>query len=218
VLATIAVTAALGLYAVAVPHFGELQAKVLATSASVSAASILVLACLPAWERRRLRPLPLIGAVSSPAAFALIVVGLWAEIEADWFWQSMRTFLAGGLFAALSSLLALARLAPRYRRVLAIAVGLALVLTSLYIAGIWSRPESEAYTRVVAAASVVTAAFVVAVPVLHRASRHEPAGAGSEARLRFCPSCGRRLPEEPGQEGSCPACGASFRVRFGPLP
>ena len=41
VLGAIALTAVLGLYAVLVPDFGELQAKVLGTSAAISGASVL---------------------------------------------------------------------------------------------------------------------------------------------------------------------------------
>lgn len=54
--ASVAVNAALGIYAVVAPEFGETQGRVLATSLCVTGAVLLALACEPAWERRLLGP------------------------------------------------------------------------------------------------------------------------------------------------------------------
>lgn len=216
VLAAIAATAGLGLYAVAVPDFGELQAKVLATSACVTGAGVVVLACLPAWERRRLLPAPVLGAAAGAAAFSLLVAGMWAEIEARPYTKTTATLFVAAAAGTLASLLALARLAPRHRWTLAVALALVLVLALLGVAGIWAEPPAGEYGRAVGAAGVVTAAFVLAVPVLHRAGRRELPTGGERPSLRFCPSCGRPLGAPAGGDSSCPACGASFRVRFRP--
>jgi hypothetical protein len=212
VLSGIVVTAALGLYAVAVPHFGDLQRNVLGTSASVTAANLLVLACLPAWERRRLIPIPLIGAVATAVAFAFIVAGMWSETGHAWFWRTTGSFLILGIWAVLSSLLALAGPAPRYRWVLHTAVMLSLLLGALGLAGIWSRQSSGAYTRIVAAFAVLVAAFVVAVPVLHRAGRD--AGSAGKTTIGFCPICGCPASGAEQEPITCPSCGGSFRVRL----
>src|SRR6266508_1536424 len=49
---SIAVNAALGIYAVLAPDFGETQEKILGTSLCVTGAAVLALACEPTWERR----------------------------------------------------------------------------------------------------------------------------------------------------------------------
>ncbi len=212
VLGGIVVTAVLGIYAVAVPHFGDLQRNVLGTSAAVTAASVLGLACLPAWERRRLGPVPLIGVCGIVVAFTFIVVGMWSGTGHSWFWRTMGTFLIVGLWGVLSSLLALARPVPRYRWVLSTAVTLSLVLGGLGLAGIWSEQSSSVYMRIVAGCAVLVAAFVIAVPVLHRAGRDEAPDAS--ATIGFCPICGSRASGAEHGPITCPSCGRSFRVRI----
>jgi hypothetical protein len=209
VLGAIAVTAVLGLYAVVSSDFGDLQAKVLATSAAISVASILALACAPAWERGLLMPLPAVAAGLSLLALVLLVVGIWSEFE-DHYWSTFGTVLMLAVWGVLVSLLALARLAPRYRWTFFAAAGLTLLLTVLGIGALWGEGDYDAYGRLAAAVAVLSAAFVLLVPVLSRASRSEPELAGAAA---FCPRCGRKL--DTGQaEGPCPGCGARFRVRF----
>src|SRR5262249_42656129 len=156
-----------------------------------SAASILVLACMPAFDRRLIMPVPPIGAGASVLALALIVVGIWAEPSREGYWKTMGTLLVAGAWAALTSLLALVPLAPRYRWTFRVAAGLALVLASIGVVAMWTTPSSDAFGRVGAGVAVLTAAFVIAVPVLSRASRgetkREPA---PEAPAGFCPRCG----------------------------
>jgi hypothetical protein len=173
VLGAIVVTVALALYAVLLPGFGDVQGKVLATSACVTGASLLVLACLPAWERGLARLAPAVGAGATLAGLALIVVAIWEEPSQDGYWKSVGTFLLVGGWGTLVSLLALAELAPRYRWTFLAAAGLALLLTAIAVVAMWSAPSSGLFERLAAGVAVLTAAFVVVVPVLSRASRGE---------------------------------------------
>ncbi len=212
VLGAIALTAALGLYAVAFPDFGELQAKILGTSASVSGASVLVLACMPALERRLYLPVPPLGAAASVVAFALIVIGIWSEPSHDAYWKTMGSALILAVWGALVSLLALAPLLPRFRWTFFAAAGLTLLLALLGVAAMWSEPDSEVFGRVVGGVAVLAAAFVVTVPVLSRAGRPE---VGTKTMpVGFCPHCGSKLEAQGGEDGSCPECGARFQVRY----
>lgn len=213
-LTAIGITAALGLYAVAVPHFGDFQAKVLATSASVSGACVLTLTCLPAWERRQLRAVALLGMAASLLGFALLIAGIWSEPDADSYWKTTVTVLLLALWSAISSLLALATLAPRYRWTFWAAVGVLLVFAGLGAGAMWGEPSSAAYGRVVGAFGVLTAAFVLSVPILHRASRGESAAAPAGGSVAFCPSCGQAVQGREGAEISCAHCRARFRVGY----
>jgi hypothetical protein len=210
VLSAIAVTAALGLYAVVVPDFGDLQAKILATSASISGASILVLACLPAFERRLVSPVPAVGAAATLFGVSLLVIGIWAEPSRDAYWKTMGMTLFVAGWGALTSLLALAPLAPRSRWTFLAAAGLSFVLALLGMVGLWYEPDSDAFGRVVGGVAVLTAAFVITVPVLSRAGRGEAPG----APVGFCPRCGTKLGAQTPPTGPCPDCRARFRVRF----
>ena len=214
VLGAIAVTAVLGLYAVLVPDFGQLQAKVLGTSAAISVASILILACTPAWERRLVLPLPVVGAGLVVVAWVLVVVGMWAEVERAGYWKTMGTTVMLTAWAVLVCLLALAGLPRRHRWTFFAAAGFTLALALVGIGVMWTEPDSSAVGRLVGALAVLSAAFVLAVPVLHRASRAElvveEAPAGS-----FCPRCGAAVSAVADAEpATCSRCGARFRVMY----
>ena len=122
--ASVAVNAALGIYAVVAPEFGETQGRVLATSLCVTGAVLLALACEPAWERRLLGPVPYLGAVIGALGFGLVIVVVWAEPESELFGNTTSSAMTVAVAGAAASLLALARLAPPHQWVLALALGL----------------------------------------------------------------------------------------------
>lgn len=214
-LGSIAVNAALGIYALVVPGFGDLQRRVLLTSVLVTAAGIVALACLPAWERRRLWPVPVVSVAASALGLVLAVVVVWSEpSEGSALIKTMGTFLVLGGAGVLSSLLGLARLARRFRWVLAVALGLIALLALFYVTAIWAELDNPPtwLVRVYGVVAILVAAFVVAVPVLHRASARRPEALA--APVSFCPGCGRPLSARLREEASCPACGARFRVEY----
>ena len=215
VLGSIAVNAALGIYALVVPDFGDLQAKVLGTSACVTGTGVLALACLPAWERRKPALLPLAGMGAAVGGFGLLIVGIWAEPGGKAVAKTALTLLWLAAALALSSLVSLARLAPRYRWAYPAVVSLALLLVTLGVAALWGEFSDEAFYRGLGVVAVLLAALTLAVPILHRASRHELAPAGGGApRVGFCPRCGRSLSAQADATTSCPGCGARFSVRY----
>jgi hypothetical protein len=213
--ASIAVNAALGIYALVVPHFGSLQGRVLATSACVTGAGVLTLACLPAWERRRLSILPRLGVATTPVGFALIVVGLWAGIDNSAYGKALGTVLVVAVVCVIACVLSLAELAPRYRRAFPVADGLAVLLGAMIVGGIWSGFPGSWYGRAAGVVAVLFAAATVSVPILHRASRGEPgAAAPTQPDVRFCPACGSPVGPATGGEAACGSCGSRFQVRY----
>ena len=212
VLAAIVVSAGLGISALASAHFGELQWKILGTSGCTTGAGLLVLGCLPALERRRVRPLPALGIAASLLGFGLLVVGMWTKTGVDPFWKTAGTLLVVAGIAANSSLLALPRLAPRFRWPLPAAVAIGIVVAGFGIVAIWDGTSNGAFWRTFGAFAVLLAALTLAIPVLQRTSRGELLQREEAAvEVRFCPSCGHRL--APGSS-SCTTCGARFEVRF----
>lgn len=215
VLASIAVNAALGIYALLVPHFGDLQGRVLTTSACVTGACVLAFACLPAWERGRLAFVPAAGIATSTLGFAVVVAGIWAKTESGPYWKAAATVLVVAGVCVLSSVLSLAELAPRFRWAFPAAVSLAALLGAMIMAGFWGEWSNEWYFRLLGVAAVLLAAATLAVPILHRASRGEfEMLAPGRASVRFCPSCGRAVLPVSDEEATCGGCGSHFRVRY----
>lgn len=219
VLGSIALNAALGIAALVIPHFGGPEVRVLATSACVTGAGVLVLACLPAWERRRLGPVPPLAMGLGVLGFALAVGGIWWGGDSDAYGRALGTVLVCAVLLTLICLTALVRLAPRYLWVQHLAMGAAGVLAVLFVIAIWGEVDDGWYPRAAGVVAVLLAASVVALPVLHRASRgwQQPA-----SLVRFCPLCGAAA--GPGaaaaRELACAACGARVAVRVvaGPAP
>ena len=230
VLGSIAVNAALGISALVAPGFGDVQVRILMTSLCVTGAGIVVLACLPAWERRRLWPVPPLAAGAAVLGFALLVGATWADVDTDAYAQSVATVMLVAAVGVHASVLALARPAERYRFALPAASGLAALVAVLLLVQLWAQWSAPWFGRMTGVVAVLLAAVTVAVPVLHRAARAAAgsllaqAGAAADLvppspALRHCPSCGRPLAVAaavPGgaAEADCPGCGAVFTVRF----
>jgi hypothetical protein len=219
ILTSVAVGALLAVVALLGAEFGEIHAKIIGTSFSVTGAGMLALASLSAWERSRLGPLPGIGAATSIAAVALLIVGIWAETESGVYWKTMGTLLIVAAAVALVSLLSFGRLAHRYQWVVNVGFALAAILAVYAIALMWSEVEDQWAWRVFSVIWVLLASTTVAVPVLHRTGRehripHRALGLADEAR--FCPLCGEGLTAPFGESARCPSCGSTFQVDFTP--
>ena len=77
-LVSVAVSAAMGVYALLLGEFRETQGKLLATTVSISGASTFGLVSGIALERGRLGLVPWLGIAASAVCATLIVIGPWA--------------------------------------------------------------------------------------------------------------------------------------------
>jgi hypothetical protein len=138
--ASVAVNAAIGIYAVLVPDFGDTQGKILSTSLCITGAVLLALACEPAWERRLLGPVPLVGAVLGAVAFAATVAGTWTETDSQTFLNVLGSTFTIAVACAVASLVDLGRSRARtsaQRGVLTVTLGLIALGAVGWITAIW---------------------------------------------------------------------------------
>jgi len=212
---SVACNAAIAIYALLAPGFGDTEGRILGTSLYITAALLFVLACEPALEGRLLGPVPLLSSACGVTAFAMLIATLWIGDPPETLVKVAGTVLTAAVAGTLASLLVLARLAQRYRPVRAAAFTLTTVAGAMVVVAIWVEPAGSLYGRALGAVLVALAALVVTIPVLHRLSRAEPrraeASAGAQA-VAFCPGCGERLPAGAGPLFSCSACGRAFTV------
>ena len=139
--ASVAVNAALGIYAVLSPEFGDTQGRILGTSLCVTGAALLALACEPAWERSLLGPVPYLGAVLGVLGFGLVIVGIWAESESDAFAQATASTFTIAVACAAASLLVLSRPSPRHEWVFPVTLVPLMLGAALVVLGIWLGEE-----------------------------------------------------------------------------
>ncbi len=224
--ASVVINAALGIFSLFAGEFGDLQGKVLMTSLSVSAASVLSLAMFPAKERELLGPVPTVGIALSVLGFGMLVVLVWTDFNADDFGRLVASVLTFAVAAGYASLIALAVVQPKFRNIVNAAFGLAAVLSVLIVGALWAEPRGDFMLRLMGILSILLAAATVSIPVLHRLNRSEISVDESIAELEYthvfldrqpsiCLNCGDAgidLAEDGTYE--CESCDARFRVEI----
>lgn len=181
-IASISVSALIGIWAILLGNFGWFETRILGTTLTVVGTSILGLACgafleSPQSKNSPLRFVPVVGiALSLVSAF----VGLWL------IWRASNTsgepesiykFLFVSIIFAFSfahlSLLSLAKLSAKFVWALPVAyvsiLLLALIVSTLIV--FEPRGDGGIVWRIIGVLAVVNAAMTVMIPVFHRLSR-----------------------------------------------
>lgn len=180
-IASIAVSALIGIWVILLGNFGWFEARILGTTLTVVGTSILGLACgafleSPGSRNSSLRFVPILGIILS---FISAFIGLrliWfssntsSELESTYKVLGISTMFAFSL--AHLSLLSLAKLSKKFQWALPLAYVSVLALTSIISAIIILEPPSEDYLvlRVIGILAVMDAAITVMIPVFHRLS------------------------------------------------
>lgn len=215
VIASVAIGSVLAIISLLSGEFGRTQTKVLVTSFSIAGGGLLVLACMVAWERGRLGPLPWAGSAVSVAGISMLIIGIWAEIDSEVFVKAMATLLIAGGSISLLSLLAVADLERRYQWVGTAAFGLLGIVAAYAIVLVWWEDPTDWAMRIFGVVGVLLASSVVTVPVLHLATKGEAPQAtipSKSDKVRHCPMCGSEMDGLVDQSLLCPSCGRRFRV------
>lgn len=214
-LGSIAVSAALGIWAVLGERFSKIEENVLLTALAVSGASLLMMASLSSWGLATGRSRAVVGVVSAAASVALVVPGMWLEVESDGWWRVAVTLILVATHCAHGSLLQLARLAPRYQWSRWASIALAGLLVALILSLVWEVADGDdGVFQVIAVVGILLAAATMAVGVFHWMSRVE-VGRRDGAEVSFCPRCGKRL-WQPAGEVRCNHCDARFLIELRP--
>lgn len=214
-LASVAVSALMGCYAVLSEDFGKTEQRLLLSTLSVFGTSMITLACGVAWERGRLGVVPPLGIALGLLGLALLLGVIWIEpsTDSDLLWRGLMTEITLALAATHASLVSIFGLRSRYRAVPLVTYALNALLTAATILGIWREDVwDDAFGRTYGALGVLVIAATIAIPVLRRLDGPALDAGHSEALARFCPNCGAEL--DPPGERACEACGATFDVRL----
>jgi hypothetical protein len=210
---SVAVNAALGIYAVLAPDFGDTQGKILATSLCVTGAVLFALACEPAWERRLLGLVPPASAALGVIGFGLTVGSIWAEPSGELWGKLVVTIFTASMAGVAASLIALARVSPHHGWLVKVTFALLGLAAVLYGVLPWLGDDpNEWYVRSLGVILIALAAFAVSVPVVHWLDRGALAAAEATDAVRFCPFCGRSVTGDPGEDVTCERCGRGFTV------
>lgn len=219
-IASVAISAGLGIWAILSGEFGELQGRVLLTTLTITGASVCGLACGAYWETGRNRWLPGMGILLTLIGAGVVIFGIWYKTSAIGFWKVAASICLVAIATAHVSLLSLARLNGRYRWVMAAAYGLAYLLACLLIVAMFAESNnSDWFPRLIGVVSILLAAVSLIVPIFHRLSRTEaPPQTAAVTENGFwptvtCPRCGGSLPNSRSAI-VCGDCACRFQIAY----
>lgn len=170
---SVAIAAVVGISAILSGDFGWIEVRILLTTLTVSAGSMCGLACWAYLASKRGRVLPLSGIVLTLAGSAMILIGLWGEVDSEGFWKATATACVFAVACAHLALLSLARLAQWFQWSLVAAHVVVFGVASLIVYLIFSEGNKEGMFRLLAVAAIVDAAITLVIPIFHRLSRAE---------------------------------------------
>ncbi|MBP7868233.1 MAG: hypothetical protein KA419_20075 [Acidobacteria bacterium] len=205
----------LGIGALVIGRFDDIQARVLLTSLAITAGCIGILAGVVAVERGW-AAFGKAAAGQALAATAGLVFAVWAGEKSETLWQVVATLWAFSAASGLVCLTVFVRPAPRYRWALGVYRANCFTLAALVSAMAWSRAfQTEEVGRALGVLSIVAAALTILLCILHRlnAEAARPTGAPPGAPVRLlCPACGHEVVHPLGTI-QCPDCGCHFEFR-----
>ena len=214
-IASVTISGLLGILAI-LGGGGDLQGRILATTSTISAASLSSLSCAALWERKRKKVLPVLGVALTVIGGILVIGAVWANVNEQAYWKFTGCVITFAVATSHLSLLSLASLSEKFRLSLIAAYladyGLASLIAGM-ILGASPGPFGE---KAVGILSIAVASISILTPIFHKLSA---ASAREGARRRagdlMCPCCGTGQPYALG-EMTCASCRCVFAVKAFP--
>ena len=225
-LASIAACGAMGTYCLLLGNIGQMEAKILGSTALIGAASILGLVGVLSWEQRRWHPLGMLGVFAAASALLLTMILIWSDelglgrqVNSAEVWKLAAIAWVMAVALPHVSLLSFARLNRGYlwaRRWTIVAI-VALAVTVLLLILVEPRyPDEDLYMRLIGIFAIADVCGTLAMPILHRVSaiRSREAVRTVELKLSLiCPRCELTQTLAVGRS-SCTQCGLRFAIEI----
>ncbi len=217
-IASIAICALTGIYCLLLGTWGELQERIVISSATIAATSILALAATIPWSRHVWHPIGPAGVVAAALALAVTLVAIWTEsVEGDPLSRATGVSWVLGLGVPVIGLLGLARLRPSFGAVrLATAIAVTLLGLQLIPTIIVEPEDVDWWWRIMGVVAILSASGIIAVPILHRLSGI-PYGRDTtdlpDQLVMTCPRCGSEQ-KLPVGRSACSECRLRFHIEI----
>ncbi|MGB7210877.1 MAG: hypothetical protein WBD27_19640 [Pyrinomonadaceae bacterium] len=175
-IASIAMSAMIGIGVILFGNFGKFETKVLLTTLTVTVTSILGLACGAYLETGRSRILPLSGIALAIISAVLWIILIWGgELRGKGFVKILMSVTVLAASCSHLSLLSLAQLERRFKWAYFAAHIVVSMLAAILVWLIWTIVDnpSDLTGRVIGVLSILVAAITILTPILHKLSAHE---------------------------------------------
>jgi hypothetical protein len=173
-IASVSLSALIGIIVILFGSFGEFETKVLATTFTIACTSMLGLACGAYLEKKRGKLLPTFGIVFSVISSVMCLILIWTsfDLDNDLFSKILASAILSAVACSHLSLVSIAELDKKFqwsKIILSVCVW-SLVSILLYI--IWFQPDSSSdfIIRVIAVLSIIITALTIVTPVLYKLS------------------------------------------------
>ena len=162
----LSLTALIAIISVLGGKFGDTQIKVLATTFTISAASICAMSCAAFIEKRKaLVQIGVAGIAFAAVAAAMTIIVIWGEIEGEHFWKTTITLIVISVALAQTLLLWIPNLAENHKWTQTAASIFIALLALQIIFAVWREIDSEDYYRLLAVVSIVVVLLILIVPI-----------------------------------------------------
>lgn len=185
-IASVAVSAVIGIVVMIFGTFGEFETKVLLTTTTVTITSILGLACGACLEARRGRILPITGIAFAVISAVLWITLIWSGSDgSETFAKAVMSATLLATACSLISLLSLATLDKRFMWSRLLAHASVWTLTAIILWILWTDidPSDSWIARLMGVLSIIIAAVTVVTPVFHYLSSSEKDAAAIDAEI-----------------------------------
>ena len=219
IIATLVLTALVGIYVFLFGTFGKTEAKILGTTLTICYFSTTSLACSAAFEKNRHPALSLPGLALGVLGLVFFIPSIWAEwYDTEAVGKAMGIIGVLSFSLAQACLLSLVPLQRRHAWVFYAAVALILALAAIISGILIFEPHGGDWiVRVVGVVAILDGCFSLCVPILHRLGGREATEQTTQIYDRIelvCPRCGERSTYATGTI-NCRQCSLRFRVEIG---
>lgn len=152
------------------------EIQVVLTTVVIAGGSLCGLACDLSRTPRGRNLLPKSGLTLSATASLLLLTGIWGEFDFDPFWKLTISVSIMGVATVHVCLLSIAKLAKRFQWIRFIGSQVIFGFAVLLCFVVTCEIDSSAMWRMIAATSIVIAAFSLTIPILHRISKMDRNG------------------------------------------
>ena len=182
-------TALIAIISVLSGDSGMLQVKIMATSATISTASICLMSCAAFIEKKKLAKLGLLGIFLSISAAILLIIGIWTETGSKEYWKTTISFVVFAIAFAHTFLLLLPRLDNKQKWVQSASTVSIGILALMTVAAAWGDIDDEGYYRVLAVAAIIVGFETLVIPILMKLRKEN----SQETKLLILESIGNEI-------------------------
>ena len=172
-IASVAISAVVGIAVLILGNFGDFEIKVLLTTLTVTVTSILGLACGAYLETGRGRVIPVAGIIISLVSCVLWIYLVWhGTVHEDFYAQVLMSLTLFSAACAHISLLSLATLDKRFVWSRYAFIAADSIMTAYLLFLIWNDKwiDSDITPRVIGILSIIVAALTLVTPIFHKLS------------------------------------------------